>query len=182
VKTLLLISALALPASAAEPTEKEVLEYAIEIAREGGLGFELPQGWQYFFDDKYGGCARFGMSEGCIPVADEEPIEADDYIQPVWALTSRSANQTTFFRDSAAPNPKMEIMYMSPDQDPDIPSVTFVQPQPFTALEMAAYVLGHEVDGHLNHQDGGWSDQEMQANYYGLQAVKALRAYLAAKG
>ena len=51
-----------------------------------------------------------------------------------------------------------------------------VAPQPFTAHEMAAYVLAHEVRAHLIEGMGATSNDEMVGNYYGLQAVQKLRS------
>jgi hypothetical protein len=178
-KHLLFIAVLLLSSNArAEMTsEEQTLRQAVQIAEEGGLGFTLPENWVFEYSDQYGACFRMS-SMGCTPVAGEEPFIAGARVDPVWALTSPSAMHTVFYRDSASSIEKMGLAYTRPSDD-EIPSVVFVAPQPFTALEMAAYVIGHEVDGHLNFGGSGATMDEMAANYYGLKAVQSLRAYLA---
>ena len=41
---------------------------------------------------------------------------------------------------------------------------------------MAAYVIGHEVDGHLVKGLPTGTPAEMECNFHGLQAVRARRA------
>jgi len=39
------------------------------------------------------------------------------------------------------------------------------------AREKAAFVIGHEIDGHLNHGLIGSTIDESLSNYYGLKAL-----------
>ena len=160
--------------AAALPDEASVLDEVVAIGWAGGLGFEFPEGWAYYFDDQYGACGRM-KNLGCIMIGSQTPIEESEGIEPVWALTRRSTNHTTFFRDSAAAREAITIAYGDPAKGEN--HISVIAPQPFTAREMAAYVIGHEVHGHLVRNLDAGMNGEMTSNFYGLQAVRALRAF-----
>jgi hypothetical protein len=155
--------------------EQRILEEVIDIGWKGGLGFDWPDGWAYFYNPQYGACGKIGNNP-CVPVSSDTPIEENgDRMRSVWALTDRQGNHTTFFRNSASPKPAGAISYADPTTGLGEGVVAYSKG--YTAREMAAYVIGHEVRGHLVEHLDGMSRGEMLANYYGMQAVKALRIY-----
>ena len=161
--------------SAAENKEEMALRAVITLNSEGALGFKAPDGWTFVYHSQFGACAKM-LGSSCIPVVGDNRFKEEGNLTPVRAITTRSENHTMFFRDSASADSAITIAYADPSSD-DF-AVMIIAPQPFTDMEMAAYVIGHEVHGHLLNDHGGDSISEMKCNYYGLQAVMGLRKIL----
>lgn len=143
----------------------------IEYARQGILGFELPEGWTYTYSDRMIACGPSPSGIGCSFRA-----EISDPNDPnrVFALTSASELATEFYRGSAGSG-----VYGRNYEDPNRPNQPVIVPSTeFDAYERAAWVIGHEVDGHINHQLPGTSSGELQSQYYGRRALQAWREYL----
>ena len=165
---------LSAPISAQEPaSEREVLEAVIDIAKTGQLGFEMPEGWTWEYVPNYGACMRL-LTTSCALVQSDAPLEESENTRTIWAATNRSTNHTIFFKGSALPRSAQAGAYVKPGSEGSV--VTFVGPHEMTASEMAAYVIGHEVHGHLVEDLDGTSMDEMVGNFYGFAARRALRA------
>jgi hypothetical protein len=170
---LVLAALIAMPVAASETdSERAVLEGVIERARRGELGFTPPEGWTWQYVPNYGACMTL-LTTSCALVEGEAPFEESERTRPIWAATDRSAKHTVFFKGSASPRTAGAASYVKPGEDAS--SVTIIGPHEMTAEEMAAYVLGHEVHGHLVEDLGGSSIEEMRGNYFGFAAVRALR-------
>lgn len=137
------------------------------------MGFEWPEVWSYDYDPRFAACGSLGGS-ACVPVASETPMKDTPSLRTLHALTRRDINHTTFYRTSASPVAEKAVIYADPARG--WLEATVIAPQAFSAREMAAYVIGHEVHGHIVNHLGADSNSEMQCNFYGLKAVRALRA------
>jgi RHS repeat-associated protein len=159
------------PAVAAQNIENEeqVLKAVIALARAGRLGFDVPEGWTYTYSPKMVACMRGPSSNGCFARTD---ITDPDDENRAWAITSQSGNHTDFFGGSATAE-TIALPFVRPSE-PDSP--IFTPPTMMNAYEKAAYVIGHEVNGHLVHDLNGNPEQELLANYYGREAIRAYRA------
>lgn len=162
--------------SQAEHTsEAQTLEEMIEHALNGDLGFEVSNEWSYSYSDKMIACGPSPSGRGCGFRA-----EIDDPNDPnrALALTDPENETTEFYRGSASEG-TYDTSYQNPSNTGEI---VFVAPTHLDEREQGAWVLGHEIDGHINHRLGGDSSGELQAQYFGRKALKAWRDYLEKHG
>jgi hypothetical protein len=152
-------------------SERQVLEVMIEHARNGNLGFEIPDDWTYSYSDQLIACGSMPGGTGCVFRA-----EISDPNDPnrVFALTNPEKRTTEFDRGAASQG-TYSTSYQNPSNTNE---VVFTPPTELDAYEQAAWVLGHEVDGHINQSLPGTSTGELQSQYYGRRAVNAWRRFL----
>jgi len=92
----------------------------------------------------------------------------------VFALTNVGERTTEFYRGAAS-----EGVYDTSYQNPsNTNEIVFTSPTELDAYEQGAWVLGHEINGHINQSLPGTSAGELQSQYYGRRAVKVWRDFL----
>ena len=151
--------------------EEKVLSEVYELAKQGHLGFQIPEGHEWEYRDVYGkfpGCLGGGDVIVCPPV--EQGVGPDDP-KRAWAGTNPKTNHTIFYRGSASAE-VIEMAHVHPESEMEYREVLQLD-----ACEKAAYVIGHEVNGHLNKGLGGSANDELQANHYGRESLMHYRAH-----
>ena len=151
-------------------SEEEIISEMIQLAEEGKLSFNVPDGYEWEYRDTTAAIKDCGHPTGCKPV---EGVSSGHEGRAL-AVTSPRENYSVYYRGSAKAG-MTEIHYTIPGKENEI---IYLRVPPLDAYETAAFTIGHEIDGHLNYKvNGRTTTDERKANFYGFEALKSYRRH-----